>query len=511
MGIRNFYNGFKKLFSNCMKKELPSLFRHDFLLVELNGFFYNSIKLMYANYIISNKDYNSIHFFELISQAVLTVILNHLPQEGVFIVCDGIPPMMKTQEQIRRRYKNCIEDKYETFFDLNNLSPGTKTLHYLTKYIDWFLKKKITTIQELQHLDIYFSNEKTKGEGEEKCLRFIYTQVPARKKILIHSSDSDWLSISTLIRDRELYILRNINLRRNQEYVCISELKKNFIAKFSFSSCSCLDHKYSTLIDIYILFLFCFGNDYLPKIHSSLNFDSVMKVVMALYQKTKKHLFDLQKKEIAVKEIITMFASLSSKLRINKTTTKSVYTQQHKFLCFEYLFTIQNILNMNLYGNFDWEFSLSNYQEISIYHFQYIPEDEKNITFITNEIKEYQTNKYISRDILYHLMLILPRKSARDLLPSSLLNIPKDLIKFYPKQCIYDSEFTMRMIGNESNNIEEVYKYYQMKKEYFTEEEKKRNLDGKCFRYNFQKDKKQFVSSYYGNIEMKVDTTLILL
>ena len=62
-------------------------------------------------------------------------------------------------------------------FDSNSITPGTVFMDHLTKYIDWYIRKKISSNVKWRNLEVIFSNEKVPGEGEHKVLNFIlYTR-----------------------------------------------------------------------------------------------------------------------------------------------------------------------------------------------------------------------------------------------------------------------------------------------------------------------------------------------
>ena len=134
MGFKNFYLGFKSFFGDCISFENTAT--PTVLIIELNGLFYQGCRKLYTQY----ENMADLHklklqmlLFEQICFSFHSIIAEYQSAETIFLVVDGVPGLMKNIEQRQRRYKNSFENKYNGIFDLNCFSPGTKTLHYLTK------------------------------------------------------------------------------------------------------------------------------------------------------------------------------------------------------------------------------------------------------------------------------------------------------------------------------------------------------------------------------------------
>ena len=221
MGFKNFFNGFKSVFHECIVHE--NNVEHDVLVVELNGLFYKSCKILYNRKDIvdmSKKDLQLL-LFEEVTKEMNKIVLKHPPKEILLLVVDGVPGMMKNMEQRQRRYKNSLENKYPNIWDLNIFSPGTKIMHYLTKYIDWYLRRKVMNHHLYRNLKVIFSNEKVFGEGEWKITKFIKKFAGQKQKILIYSCDSDLIMIAMLLHEYSIRIVRHSN-EYGKEFVCIN-------------------------------------------------------------------------------------------------------------------------------------------------------------------------------------------------------------------------------------------------------------------------------------------------
>ena len=91
------------------------------------------------------------------------------PQKVVYIAVDGPVPKAKMDKQRLRRFKKVSDDYYisklktkydkdtTNAFNSNKITPGTKFMDYLTKYIDWYIKKRMSQSSVWKNLDIIFS------------------------------------------------------------------------------------------------------------------------------------------------------------------------------------------------------------------------------------------------------------------------------------------------------------------------------------------------------------------
>merc|ERR1712146_550190 len=182
-------------------------------------------------------------------------------------VMDGVAPLMKMRTQRARRLKNVIKRSSVDTFDINSLSVGTSFLNFMSKYIDWFLRKWIhsnhQTNLKIKNFSFYFNNEKNKGEGEIKSIRFIKKYaIKHQTNILLQSMDADWIIASLLLSDYNI---------TNQLFI------HEILKLYSF------DNSNMSLKDFFLMFLFL-GNDYVDSI-DNLDVETLVKVVFTEYKK----------------------------------------------------------------------------------------------------------------------------------------------------------------------------------------------------------------------------------
>lgn len=528
MGIKNFYHGFKKKMGDCIEREYSM--DHEILIIELNGLFYSSCKKVFQFYELSNTiDYknssNRLHLklFEEITFKLYKIIQKYPPKKSLLLVVDGIAGMMKNMEQRQRRYKNSLENKY-SMFDLNSFSPGTKLLNHLTKYIDWFLRLKMTTDDFFSGLKIIFSNEKVPGEGEFKICQYLKKFCDEKMKILIYNCDSDLILLS-LTMDYNITIVRNSAIY-GEEFVNIEKCKKRILDKMKWEP----DYKKEIFSDLTIIF-FLLGNDYSPSVPGIYKFDIVYDEILPIYKKYGKYLsfIDNQTQTVKLKfeNLFEFYQKISEKefdwlkdkfLEQNsyfpdpifselfsETNTISFEHFQNKYyenyftekkienIISYYLYNLENVLNMFFFRKMNWCIFYPFYHSPFLKHINTIPKFE---------IKSF--NDIYPMDCCFNLSTILPPQS-KNLLPTPLQNTYADLKEFFPtfieidltgKKKIWEGIVKLPFI-----KIETFTNYFKEKRLSFSPREMKRNTIGKSFVYNYDPLQRSDFISYYGNIE----------
>lgn len=525
MGFKNFNAGFRKYFGESIEKNVNIVC--DVLIVELNGIFYKSCEQILGNRCV--MPYNNTQFelmlFKEICNHIDNLIMTYLPKKRVFLVVDGVCSMLKCAEQRQRRYKNCLENKYNGLFDLNNFSPGTKVMHHLTKYIDWHIRKILSERRMLRHINFFFSNEKVQGEGEVKIIEFVRSYCSEHEVINIVSGDSDLILLSLQIPN-EIRMIRN-SMKSDVEVIHINILKKMLKDKVAFST---IESDVQFFRDIYILFLFL-GNDYIGKSPCVFSFKMVYDDIFKLYRETGTHFTDVE--GVFDKTCFCKFCEKLSEferdwLMEKHKSYQAFYPDQallkemskHEFIIEKYkihypddtdgvnfyLKTIETILAMFSGKEFDWFFYFPKSRSPFLSSFHSHLNFEKLRWSIDIEKRVY-------RNSFFHMLTIIPPMSYH-LLPKCFYDIFTEYNEYYPSVISFD--MTDRTKLWEANlrlpniNIENYQNYYSKKKDLFTKEEKIRNRKGKIILYVFSQYCWDDFNSYYGTIKnMKVFTKLI--
>lgn len=158
----------------------------DNLMIDMNGVFHNSAQKIYeyGNFkpnprlLCGNKPRKKkygintqLKLFEDVCQTIEKIFKIVKPEKRLILCVDGPAPLSKQNQQRQRRFRSAMEQSDDSPFNSNCITPGTKFMDYLTKYIDWYIRKRINEDSSWRNVQVIFSNEKAPGEGEHKCLR----------------------------------------------------------------------------------------------------------------------------------------------------------------------------------------------------------------------------------------------------------------------------------------------------------------------------------------------------
>ena len=197
---------------------------------------------------------NESEMFDNIYLNMINIINICNPQDLVYIAIDGVCPRSKIEQQKFRRFKSANEEK---IWDTNAISPGTKFMNNLNK----FLKKKEYPIKTI------FSDSSKHGEGEHKIMQYLKGQDNNDINI-VHGLDADLIMLS-MIKNNHIYLLRerteyNIEgLDSEYVYLDINSLKKYLVQDIKKDYIILSDQ---SIINDYIFLCFFIGNDF---IHNS--------------------------------------------------------------------------------------------------------------------------------------------------------------------------------------------------------------------------------------------------
>jgi 5'-3' exonuclease len=187
MGIFQFYSWFRKSFPKDIYKLQKSInieldLTIDNLLIDLNGLFHNSAQKIYKygsykphyEILIKQNNKNDQLVFLDICEKIEELLIVVNPQKRLILCVDGVAVLAKQNQQRKRRYKSSLErEENDKSFDSNVITPGTKFMHNLSKYIDWFIKKRVSENHLWQNIEIVYSSSQVPSEGEQKIMSYI--------------------------------------------------------------------------------------------------------------------------------------------------------------------------------------------------------------------------------------------------------------------------------------------------------------------------------------------------
>ncbi len=563
MGIKHFFTWFKTNFSESIhkmpknKKVNELNVTIDNLMIDMNGIFHNSAQKIYeyGNFkpnprlmrskkqkTIQNNLQTQIRLFQDVCNAIEHTLDIVKPVKRLILCVDGPAPLSKQNQQRQRRFRSAMESTGDSVFDGNSITPGTKFMDHLTKYIDWYIRKSITEDEKWQNIEVIFSNEKACGEGEHKVLNFIRYYGDKNETYCIHGLDADLIMLSLGTHLPNFYILREDLYDPTNAYFLINvgEVHDNLAELIKWESDNYIFHKESAVND-FIFLCFMVGNDFLPHIPSIEIIESGIELILEVYKEVgssyghitmkvgekikfipssmkaflgtighhEKRNFEhkLRKKESFFKDILLEQCAIqesSGKWTVDIEKYKKEYQKKcfqtdypMEKICHEYLEGMQWVLSYYTTGVPNWKWH---------YHHHYAPTSSilashmDTFTFTTYKISTPTTP-------FQQLLCVLPPKSSKlipDPLDTLLTNTESPLKKHCPdtfeidvsgKRKEWEGIVLLPMV-----EFELVRSTYMQYIDQVKPDDLKRNVLGRSFVYEYSKDFNHTFNSFYGNI-----------
>lgn len=484
MGIKKFYCDFKRIFKGLIQKKTDK--SYNMIIIEINGIFYSSA---------TSKSMSNIEIFRRICERIKMIIQNLVTKDMfdkkkqivVLLVMDGLAPLIKIMTQKRRRLYNMMRRSVagKDCFDSNHISVGTLFTSYLSKYIDWYLRKTINDNELPQEFEYFFSNEKVYGEGEIKSSKFIRSFAGRNDRILVYSNDSDWILNSILLRDYDLTIMRNY--LDGAEFISNQNVIELLYEKYAFN-----DAKDNFITDIFVL-LTLLGNDYIDRNPDVNGLDHFIHILLPEYRKLGKNITNKSKLDIKnLKELTLHYFNRNCE---KNDIPKESQVDRVSLVC-DYLYLIENILKMNMINHeFDRHFYYQHESVPSLLFIQFISDDVELDKMKTTKFEQDNDNAY------KRLLSILPRSSFY-LLPKTLQSFPCNDNHVMYNVDKNEISFLPGTLSEENIKINSIQEFYEKNEGNLTEEERTRILPGRLFKYKYKKGYAgRSIYSYYGNLK----------
>lgn len=559
MGIYNFWTWFNNNFKGCINKLSDG---HDFntininidnLLIDMNGLFHNSTQKIYEygnckpkiqKYKKNASDTRlQLKVFEDICQNIEILVKLTNPKKRIVLCVDGPAPFAKQIQMRRRRFKTAINrEEDDISFDSNAISPGTKFMDYLTKYIDFFIRKKISEDPKWKSLEIIFSNEKVPGEGESKIFSYIRKYGEKDESYCLHGLDADLIMLSLSLHKPKFYILREDMFDPLNKYFIV-DIEKSVLQLSEIMRWESSKHIYNNknAIDDFVFLSFMAGNDFLPHIPSIEILESGIEIIISIYRDIGReygHLIESTKDNfIFNKDVLKIFFDVISEyekpILEKKLKNKRIYFQdeilekcatfdkdviildinkyrkeynekcfgkgekQLKKICNDYLEGLQWVITYYKKGCSNWNY---------YYPYDYSPFASSLSKYILDfNVPIYKKTEPFT--LYQQLISVLPPKSC-NLLPYPLNNL---LIKDdSPLKKYCPTEFEIDLSGKKREyqgivkipilNPTLISNTYTQNIKYIDQKDLKRNIIGKTYKYNYCSLESLSYKCFYGKI-----------
>jgi 5'-3' exonuclease len=525
----------------------------DTFMIDLNGIFHNSAAKVYqygaherksllrqGPTVNQNTDQAlKTRCFEDICATIDELVSVVRPRKSLVMCIDGVAPLSKQNQQRQRRYRSLVEDdghRNSNVFDSRCITPGTKFMDHLSKYIDWYIKKQISENDKWKNLEVVFSNEKVPGEGEHKLIDYIRKFGKDEEVYCINALDADLVMLSLGTHKKNFYLLREDLYNPAFDYAYFNvgsgfsqDLVKNVL------SWEGADEK--RLINDFILFCCLCGNDFLPNIPSISLLEKGMSTIIDLYKSCGNHLTD--ENGSIIKSNFQIFLAkigqsekplLEEKFQNRGEYIQDITLESHvnsgvldfdayrdefykkhdmhsdlEETCHSYFEGCEWVLTYYIKGIDDWSY---------LYKKNYAP-----LAYdLSLNLTTYHSNKRATSGPIppfLQLLCVIPPTSAY-LLPKpldSILTRKSPLSKYFPTSFTINYEGKKKkwegVVELPSVDLTEIRKEYLRVLSRVEEADSKINLSGRSFSYKRNDEFSLFFKSYYGSFTCFCATTVI--
>ena len=561
MGIKHFFIWFKNHFPDCIKvingkeKFEESEIEIDNLCLDMNGIFHTCAQKIYEygdyekNKSLLVKNHKKIgikwqtKMFKEVCERIEFYRKMVNPKKRLILCVDGVAGSAKMAQQRQRRFKTAKDTENNSMdFDPTCITPGTKFMSYLTKYIDWYVRVMISNSPDWKDIEVIVSNEKVPGEGEHKIINYIRKYGNEYEKYCIHGLDADLIMLSLGTHMPNMFILRE-NVFKFDEYniLNIGLFSEKLINHLKWEDGKQFRKK--TAIDDFIFMCFLVGNDFVPTIPTLAILEGGIDIMLDVYKNVCKdygHLTRVCNKEdpllvFRTESLQTFLGTLSqyekglmeekmekkdtffedvilnnnSECIDNKWTVNfDKYSAEYynkKFpndvninnICHDYLEGLQWIITYYRKGIPDWNWYYPFFYALFL----------KDLATSCSTFKFTTFTENIPSTPYLQLLSVLPPQSSH-LLPSCLGNLitneQSSISKYYPRN--FEIDLSGKRREWEGIVIIPVADFNDIKKEYdkyehaLTDDEKRLNLFGNTYLYKYN-SKSYLFKSFYGNID----------
>lgn len=306
MGIFNFYSWFRKNFSKDIYKIQKSIkevhceLKIDNLMIDCNGLFHTSAQKVfkYGNYKppynvdIKENRFTQQQVYNDVCQTIENILFTVNPCKKLILCVDGPAPGSKINQQRKRRFKAAADRKEDDkSFDSNKISPGTEFMDHLCRYIDWFIRSRLSDNPIWQDIEVIYSSSNVPSEGEQKIMSYLRKHGNKNESFIIHGLDADLIMLSLLSHYPKSYVLRDDTFDKNNNFLLIdiTSVRNQLIEIMRWKSYiheEIILYKFDEecVINDFVFLCFLCGNDFLPNIPTIEIIEGGIEVILQVYK-----------------------------------------------------------------------------------------------------------------------------------------------------------------------------------------------------------------------------------
>lgn len=267
--------------------------------------------------------------FEDVAQSVEKLLEMVRPKKRLLIFIDGVAPQCKQNQQKKRRFVSAVErvKSRDNRFDSASISPGTKFMDYLSKFLDFYIKKRVTEQQgRWKGLEVIFSNEKVVGEGEWKLMQWLRKNHASPKgkdeSNCVCGMDADLIMLALASGTKNLSILREEPQDQffGYYFIDIDSTMNTLAFEMNWGDSGKTFDPETAMLD-FMFICYTIGNDFLPKVETVDVTLGSIDTMLEIYKKVCRENGHLIKRKNEEKE---------AKNRLKKRSVSAFFTELGK-------------------------------------------------------------------------------------------------------------------------------------------------------------------------------------
>ena len=356
MGVPAFYRWLSEKYPKCIKlveedgaPSVEGVYQHSLVDIEYanpNGVEFDNLYID-MNGIIhpcahpENEEQPATeeHMFLNVMRYVDRLVAAVRPRRLLYLAIDGVAPRAKMNQQRSRRFRSAQEaseqkevtadareymramghkvPEEKEMWDSNVITPGTKFMTRLAKYLRFYIRERINTCPGWKKFKVILSDASVPGEGEHKIMSFIRQQRTApdydpNQRHILHGLDADLIMLALATHEAHFTILREevVFGRRNKEeqkeqaelqrrrilsglpptqkplqFLFINVLREYLKIDFKqLESTVPFGYEFERVVDDFVFLCFFVGNDFLPHLPSLDIRDGAIDFLLIIYK-----------------------------------------------------------------------------------------------------------------------------------------------------------------------------------------------------------------------------------
>ncbi len=319
-------------------KEGKNARKYDYVYLDANGLLhkaaqivenYGAMKRMMNPYSDLNKAQKRHKIFDLFFENIIDIITIVQPTKVLYIALDGPAPRAKQAQQRQRRFVAALqnasagENKDQTasldndVFSSSEITPGTKFMHELNKYMHYRIRKFLMSNKKYGNLHVMYSPPSVAGEGEHKIMDYMRQLPEHDKKDASHcmfGPDGDLLMLTLTAPVRRIVLFRE-DIQNDGEVDLMDMGQVRLGLASELKQYKAIQSNTRTLADVvndFVLLGFLVGNDFLPRIKMFFKLaDGLEKMFeIVVKMRVENNLFLTSNGKISIQGLLKFFGIL---------------------------------------------------------------------------------------------------------------------------------------------------------------------------------------------------------